>query len=57
MMVDGALGQEQPLRDLGIRQVLGHQIEDLELARGQPMRITPGRRAWATRDLARTEPA
>ena len=45
MMVDGALGQEQPLRDLGIRQVLGHQVENFELARGESVRITP--RCWA----------
>ena len=55
-MVDSAFGQEQPLRDLGIRQVLGHQIENLEPASREPMRITPRCRARAARDLARTKP-
>ena len=35
MPFDGAQGEEQPLGDLFIRQTLGDQLQDFELAGGQ----------------------
>jgi hypothetical protein len=35
VLLDRALGDDQPLRDAGVREPLGHQGEDLALARSE----------------------
>ena len=52
MVADGLLGHEQPLRDLGVAQSLGHQREDLELARGHARRVLARRGARAPAHVA-----
>src|SRR5687768_13698254 len=43
VLLDGALSDDEALRDPGVRKTLGHQREDLALARGEPVvRVSPG---------------
>jgi hypothetical protein len=43
VVLDRALGEEQPLGDLGVGHVLRDQVEDLPLATRQPRRMFLGR--------------
>ena len=49
--LDRRVADEQPLGDLGVREALGDQAEDLELARGQLVDRLRRRRARAAREL------
>ena len=53
VMVDGFLGDEQPVGDLRVAQVLGEQREDLQLAGSEPGRVGPGLSARSARDPTR----
>lgn len=41
-MIDGLDREEQPRRDLRVREALSHQRQDLVFAPGKPERIGPG---------------
>src|SRR5881275_456615 len=51
MTMDGMVADEQLLGDLGVRQAVGDEPEDFELAAGQPAVVAPARR-WPG-DIAR----
>ena len=59
VVVDGLLGHDEPRGDLGVAQPLGHEREDLELARCQARRVRAGRgpRARGGRRAARARAA
>ena len=42
MMVDGLRRNEEPLRNIGVRQARGDQVQDLDLARRETRRMLPG---------------
>ena len=48
VVVDRPLGQKQPARNLLIRHAVSHELEHLDLARGEPDAIRPGRGSRST---------
>ena len=56
-MVDGALGDDEPLGNLAVAQTLGDERQHLELASGQPGRVRAGPCPRAARDRARADGA
>src|SRR5213075_3012783 len=57
-MVSGRLlRDDEPPGDLGVPQTLGEELEHLELARGQPGGVVPGRGPGSLADVAHATPA
>ena len=57
MVLDGALREEEPLRDRRVAEAFAEELQNLEFAGGELGRVIAGGRSRAARDISRPERA